>query len=68
MEDELHPEPKHEMRVTHLDGVRTTVCENRFEIVARPGCYIGEVEAVKALRQWIRKRHQDLREPGDLPE
>jgi hypothetical protein len=46
-------------KVTHMAGVLTTVCENRFEIIAGPLCEINEQQAVQALREWIQKRRQE---------
>lgn len=46
-------------KVTHMAGVLTTICENRFEIIARPLCEINEQQAIIALRDWIQKRRQE---------
>ena len=59
---------EHYTQVTCADGVRTTICENRFEIVVQPRSDIWEQQAVQALREWIRKRKEKLRESGDLSE
>jgi hypothetical protein len=45
-------------RVVQADGVRTTVCANRFEIVAHPSGDINEQQAVQQLREWIRGRKE----------
>jgi hypothetical protein len=55
-------------RVTCSDGVKTTWCENRFEIVVQPKCDVWEQQAVQYLKEWIKQRKEKLREPGDLPE
>jgi len=47
-------------KVTHINNVRTTVCENRFEILAAPSCEIYEQQAVQALREWIQERRQKI--------
>jgi len=56
-------------RVTHLDGVRTTVCENRFEIKVNERTEIWEQLAVQQLRDWIkwRKTQETVRESGSVP-
>jgi hypothetical protein len=48
-----------QQRVIIMDGVRTTVCHNRFEIIVREGNVVYEQAAVTALRQWIKSRRQD---------
>ena len=58
---------EHYMRVTCVDGVRTTLCENRFEIVVQPQGEVPEQQTVQALREWIRNRQKKLRDAGDLP-
>lgn len=47
-------------RVTNYANVRTTVCENRFEIATSPGNDINEQQAVQALREWIQSRKKDV--------
>jgi len=55
-------------RVVQVDGVRTTVSENRFEIIANYRSEIMEQQAVQALREWIRwRKEQEVRQPGDMP-
>lgn len=68
-EDFLYSEfnNEHYMRVTCIDGVRTTLCENRFEIVVPPQGEVPEQQTVQALREWIRDRQKKLRDAGDLP-
>jgi len=55
-------------RVTHLDGVRTTMCENRFEISVQDRTEIWEQLAVQQLREWIRwrKEQETVRESGSV--
>jgi hypothetical protein len=57
-------------RVVNLDGVRTTICENRFEILVSPNSEVWEQVSVQLLKDWIkwRKDQAELREPRDLPE
>ena len=55
MEDFVYVEAGRQ-RITQSDGVKTTVCDHRFEIVANPRSDIQEQQAVQALREWIRKR------------
>ena len=47
-------------RVTYIAGVRTTVCENRFEVIAAPESEINEQATVLALRQWMQSRKKDM--------
>ena len=55
-------------RIVQSDGVRTTVCENRFEILAMPHSEVWEQQAVQALREWVRWRKENgLQDAGDLP-
>ena len=52
-------------RITQHDGVRTTVCKNRFEIIVSPGNDIWEQQAVQALREWIKwRKEEQLRQAG----
>jgi len=44
-------------KVVQSDGVRTTVCANRFEIITQPTSEVHEQQAVQALRDWIRGRN-----------
>ena len=57
-------------RIIQLDGVRTTICENRLEIVVSPNSEVSEQVALHTLREWLRWRREQaqLREPRDLPE
>ena len=57
-----HPEDY--QRVVHQDGVKTTVCLNKFEIIVAPGNDLWEQQAVQSLREWVRwrKAQEELRE------
>ena len=44
-------------KIVQQDGVRTTVCENRYEVLASPTSEVPEQQAVQALREWIRWRN-----------
>ena len=46
-------------KVTCIAGVRTTICENRFEILTDPNNEIHEQQAVQSLREWIQKRKKE---------
>jgi hypothetical protein len=47
-------------RVVQQDGVRTTVCESRYEILAQPTAEVQEQQAVQQLREWIRARNAKI--------
>ena len=55
-------------RIVNMDGVRTTVCENRFEIVTMPNAEVHEQVAMQMLKDWFRWRkvQAELREPSSL--
>ena len=55
-------------RIVNMDGVRTTVCENRFEIATLAHAEINEITAIHMLKDWIRWRkvQAELREPSSL--
>ena len=55
-------------RVVHQDGVKTTVCLNKFEIIVAPGNDLWEQQAVQSLREWVRwrKAQEELRESRGL--
>lgn len=56
-------------KITHINGVQTTICTNRFEVIARPTAPVLEDQAVQALRDWIRWRNaQVMQLSGDMPE
>lgn len=55
-------------KVVQSDGVRTTVCENRYEVVAQPTAEVSEQQAVQQLREWIRWRNAKVVQlSGGLP-
>ena len=56
-------------KVTQHDGVRVTLCRNRFEIASMPHGEISEQQAVQALKDLVRwrKAQEDMREPGCVP-
>lgn len=47
-------------KVVQSDGVKTTVCANRFEIIASPTSDVQEQQAVQALRDWLNARRQKV--------
>lgn len=56
-------------KVVQQDGVRTTVCENRYEVLASPTAEVSEQQAVQALREWIRGRNAKVMQgTGCVPE
>lgn len=44
-------------KIVQQDGVRTTVCENRYEVLASPTAEVSEQQAVQHLRDWVRARN-----------
>ena len=44
-------------KIVQQDGVRTTVCENRYEVIASPTAEVQEQHAVQQLREWIKMRN-----------
>jgi hypothetical protein len=56
-------------KVIQTDGVRTTVCANRFEILTSARAEVQEQQAMQQLREWIRwRKEKELRSVGSLPE
>ena len=55
-------------RIINMDGVRTTVCENRFEIATLANAEVNEQVAIHALKDWLkwRKVQAELREPSSM--
>jgi hypothetical protein len=51
--------------VTKVDGMKITVCENRFEIVAHPQSEANEQYLMQVLRQWIKTRRKAEAEAVD---
>ena len=55
-------------KITHINGVQTTHCAHRFEIVCKPTAELHEEQALQALRDWIRWRNASIMQvSGDLP-
>ena len=54
-------------KVTQVDGIRTTICHNRFEIVCMPHGEIFEQKMVQVLKEWVRWRKaiEDAMMPPD---
>lgn len=48
-------------RVTQIDGMRITTCDDRFELVAPANCEIKEQATVIAFRQWLRSHQARFR-------
>lgn len=56
-------------KITHIDGVQTTYCANRFEILSKPNGEVQEQQAMQQLREWIRWRNEKvLSHAGCVPE
>ena len=56
-------------KITNINGVQTTHCANRFEIVTKPTAELHEEQALQALRDWIRWRNaQVMQVSGCVPE
>ncbi len=68
MEDEFVYVEAGYKRVVQHDGVKTTICENRIEIVATPGGDITEQAVVGLVREWIRWRKDQMRASGGVSE
>jgi len=55
-------------KITNINGVQTTVCAHRFEIMCKPTSELYEEQALQALRDWIRWRNaQIMQVSGDMP-
>ena len=54
-------------RVMHVQGVRITICEHRFEICCQEDAEVWEQQVVQMLHSWVRNRKEKLRDVGDLP-
>ena len=55
-------------RVTNKQGVKTTVCKNRFEVVCRERAEINELEAITEFKTWLARRREDaMRDDGGVP-
>lgn len=56
-------------RITQIDGIRTTYCANRFEIIAATNGEIQEERVIQQLREWVRwRREKGLQPTGGMPE
>mgnify|MGYP003338246565 CR=1 FL=1 len=69
MEDDYvysEPEGGGRRSVTQHNGVRVTVCQNRFEVLLHPNGEMHEQNLVQALRGWIRHRQKELQRTEDL--
>lgn len=55
-------------RITHIAGVKTTICKNRFEIVCADRSEVNEQQVVAELKAWINKRREEeMRDAGGVP-
>jgi hypothetical protein len=56
-------------KVVQTDGVRTTVCANRFEILTSSRAEVQEQQAMQQLREWIKwRKEKELRSVGSMSE
>lgn len=56
-------------KITHINGVQTTHCAHRFEIVCKPTSELHEEQVLQAVREWVRWRNaQMLSRAGCVPE
>lgn len=56
-------------KITHINGVQTTHCTNRFEIIAKPTAELHEDAIMQAVREWVRWRNANvLSRAGGMPE
>jgi hypothetical protein len=54
-------------KVVQTDGVRTTVCANRFEIITSARAEINEQQTIQQLREWIKwRREKELQLSGSV--
>jgi hypothetical protein len=66
MNDE--PQGKYD-KLVQQDGLRTTICEHRYELLVKPLATISEQQAVQAFRDWVRERNAKVvRLAGFVPE
>ena len=66
MEDFIYVEAGYKRVVQH-DGVKTTIAENRFEVIATPGGDVTEQNIVGLVREWVRWRKEQMRSAGGVP-
>lgn len=55
-------------RVTNKQGVKTTVCKNRFEVICRERAEVNDMEAIAEFKAWLaRRREESMRDDGGVP-
>ena len=55
-------------RVTNKQGVKTTVCKNRFEVICRERAEVNDMEAIAEFKAWLARRREDsMRDDGGVP-
>ena len=55
-------------KITNINGVQTTVCANRLEIMCKPTAELHEEQILQAVREWVRWRNEKmLSQSGDMP-
>jgi hypothetical protein len=55
-------------RITNKQGVKTTVCKNRFEVVCRDRAEVNELEAIAEFKAWLARRKEEaMRDDGGVP-
>jgi hypothetical protein len=47
-------------KITHIDGVQTTVCAHRFEVIAKPNSEVQDQQVLQALRDWLKWRRETM--------
>jgi hypothetical protein len=47
-------------KITHIDGVQTTVCAHRFEVIAKPNSELHEQQVLQAMRDWLKWRREAM--------
>lgn len=65
MEEFIYVEAGYKRIVQH-DGVKTTIAENRLEIISTPGADITEQNVVGLVREWVRWRKEQMRSAGSV--
>jgi len=56
-------------KTVQRDGVKTTMCLNRFEVLCLQNADMQERQIMAMLKDWLRYRRQEmLRVSGDMPE
>lgn len=55
-------------KIIQTDGVKVTVCANRFEIRTVAHAEIQDQQVIQQLREWIKwRRDKELRDSGLVP-